>query len=74
MSERVMKKFQSEIDRFNKDNPVGTPVRYWPGVLKGVGVESKTRSVAQVLGSHTVVVWVENYSGCIALSHVRAIR
>ncbi len=62
------------VERFNRANPVGTPVLFWPGVRKGEGRESKTRTEAQVLSGHTPVVWVEGYAGCIALTHVEVQR
>ena len=62
------------LDRFNKTVPLGTPVRFWPGVREGVGREGKTRSAAELLGGHTPVVWIEDWSGCIALTHVQRPR
>ncbi|GAA0495209.1 hypothetical protein Ade02nite_19050 [Paractinoplanes deccanensis] len=62
------------VERFNRDDPVGTPVRFWPGVRSGEGIESATRSSAQILSGHTPVVWVEGHAGCIALTHVEPIR
>ena len=59
---------------FNGRVPIGTPVRYWTGPRTGPGVESKTRTEAQLLGGHTPVVWVEGCVACIALSHVEVIR
>lgn len=58
--------------RWNSDHPVGTPVLYWPGVLKGPGRASRTRTPAWVIGGHSAVVSVDGYSGGIALTHVRA--
>ncbi len=34
---------------------------------------TRTRSVAQVLGGHTDVVWVDGHSACIALTHIDVI-
>jgi hypothetical protein len=65
---------QKIVDAFNAKNPVGTPVRYWTGLKEGPGKESKTRSRAEILSGHTPVVWVENESGCICLTHVQVIR
>lgn len=53
--------------------PIGTPVRYWPGLREGDGIESVTRSEVWTLGGHTPVVMVEGYAGGIALTHVRPI-
>lgn len=53
--------------------PVGTSVRYWTGVREGDGRVSRTRSIVQRLGGHTLVVWVEGESSAIAVTHVEAI-
>lgn len=58
------------VARFNLLHPVGCEVRYWPGVREGDGIQTTTRSEAQMLGEHTAVVWVEGHGACIALSHV----
>lgn len=66
---------QSEVDHFNRVNPVGTMVRYWKmhkhGEPSGTG---PTRTPAQVLSGHTAVVWIENCSGCVAISHVEPVE
>ena len=60
-------------EEFNEQHPVGTPVRYWPGVRRGEGRESVTRSIAWELSHGTPLVSVEGYAGGIALTHVEAI-
>jgi hypothetical protein len=60
---------------FNALYEVGTPVFAYPGCRpedhpNDKRLVTRTRSEAQVLGGHTAVVWVEDYSSCIALSHV----
>lgn len=62
------------VEAFNKANPIGTKVYFWPGVREGEGRPSWTRSQAHLLGGHTPVVWVEGYASCIALTHVEAIE
>lgn len=62
-----------EINLFDERCPVGTPVRYWPGVREGDGILSRTRSRADLLGGHTPVAWVEGHGACIALSHVQVL-
>lgn len=61
---------QAEADAFNARHAVGAPVRYWPGLKEGPGVESMTRTPAQVLGGHTAVVWVNGRPDCIAITHI----
>lgn len=55
---------------FNEANPVGTPVRFWPGARVGDGRPSKTRGNAWVMPSGDPVVLVDGYAGGIALTHV----
>jgi hypothetical protein len=69
MTERL--DLREKINRFNKDNPVGSRVRYWTGVREGDGILSKVRAPAEILGNHTAVVWVDGRSDCIALTHVQ---
>lgn len=62
-------------EEFNSRYPVGTPVFAYPGarredVPSARRLVTRTRTAASVLGGHTDVVWVEDYSSCIALSHV----
>lgn len=58
------------VSKWNRENPVGTPVRYWTGDRHGDGKVSTTRSPAHLLGGHTPVVWVDGEASCIALTHV----
>ncbi len=66
-----MEKMQAECDEWNDKHPVGASV-----MLKKDGhdepVATATRSRAQVLSGHSVVIWLEGVSGCYLLSHVRA--
>lgn len=68
------KQVQREVDDFNKRHPIGTPVQYWPVIGGKDSMRSTTRSEAQVLGGHTAVVWINGKAGCVALSHVEAVR
>lgn len=61
---------QAAVDWWNRDNPVGTPVDFWPGFREGPGRRTVTRSVAWVMPSGSAVVMVEGYAGAIALTHV----
>lgn len=61
------------VERFNRLYPVGTPVRFWPGVREGEGQIGLTRSAAEILSGHTPVVWVTGHAGCIALTHVETL-
>lgn len=60
--------------QFNKKHPVGTAVRYWPGIKEGEGIETVTRSSAWVLLSGPSVVAVEGRSGGVALTHIEVMQ
>lgn len=70
---RTVTKLQSLCNNFNADYPVGQRVRYWQGRREGEGKIGKTRTEAQVLGGHSAVVWLEECSGAIALTHIEPI-
>lgn len=62
-------KLQAQCDAWNAANPVGTRV-----VLRkdlGTEVNTRTRSVAEVLSGHSAVVWLEGVTGCYSLDRVR---
>ncbi len=61
---------KARVDAFNAAHPIGTPVKFWPGLREGDGLDSQTRSGAWLVGGHTPVVLIENYAGGIALTHV----
>lgn len=65
-----VQKEQAKVDSWNAKHPPGTPVI----VHKDFGdvVETITRSVAEVLGGHTAVIWLEGISGCYDLDRVEA--
>jgi hypothetical protein len=58
---------------FNKQNPQGTPVHFWPGVRLAEPLKSRTRGEAWALPSGEAVVRVEGRAGGIALSHIEVI-
>ena len=62
-------------EEFNALYEVGIPVFAYPGARpedfpSDRRLVTRTRSKASVLGGHTDVVWVEDHSACIALSHI----
>lgn len=63
-------KAQKMVDKWNAKYATGQPVKYWPITRDQDFRQSKTRSAAVLLGGHTAVVWVEDHSACVALSHV----
>jgi hypothetical protein len=67
-----VKKMQDECDRFNTQNKIGADV-----FVKLDGVDepfrTRTRSEARILSGHSVVIWLENVSGCYLLDRVSAI-
>lgn len=58
-----------EAEHFNARCPVGTPVRYWPGLRTGPGTIARVRNRAVVMSDHASV-WVEGQASSINLSHV----
>ncbi len=64
-----------QVHDFNRTNPIGTAVEFWPGVRDrySKGKLGRTATQAQVLGGHTAVVWIEGHVGCVALTHVEPI-
>lgn len=74
MMELLDESLQVACDIWNGKHPVGTLVRYWRGVKAGPpSGTGKTRTEASIMGRHTVVVWIEGCSGCVALTHVEVI-
>ena len=69
-----MNKERKRADDFNSRYPVGTLVRYWTGLREGEGKTGVTITRAEVLSGHTAVVWIEGCTGCIALTHVKALE
>lgn len=66
-----------EVDRFNRDVPVGTRVRYFPVLPeRGTGCEpvvTTTRSEAWRLGHGDGVVAITGKAGGVAISHIEVI-
>ncbi len=60
-----------EADVWNAHNPdgVGADVIYTNDC--GADLHTRTRSIAQVLGGHTAVIWIEGIAGCVRLDRVR---
>jgi hypothetical protein len=59
-----------EVETFNRDVPIGHPVRYWTGDRQDRPKTGQTRTRAHLLGGHTPVVWVTGHAACITLTHV----
>jgi len=72
-SDRDPAEAAADVAAWNTFHPIGTPVRYWPGVRGGSGKIGKTRSPAWVLPSGSAVVMVTGTSGGVALAHVEPI-
>jgi len=64
----VTAKLQAECDKFNDANPVGTTVHV--RLDSGKSLETVTTSDAQVMGGHSVVIWLDGISGCYDLERV----
>lgn len=60
------------VAEWNAKHPVGTLVKYWPGVRQGEGKQGRTRSEASILCGEPCV-WIEGARGGVSLSHVEPI-
>ena len=59
---------QRRVNTFNLNTPPGSPVVYRRD--DGSMLETTTRSRAEVLSSHTPVVWLDKVAGCVDLRRV----
>jgi hypothetical protein len=59
---------QRQCDAFNERYPVGQAVTLRKD--GGDGIDTRTRSAAQVLSGHTAVIWLEGVAGCYLLDRV----
>ena len=65
---------QTTADAFNKKFAVGEEIEYASTLPLSEGDEwkrYKTRGEAFVLSGHTACVFLEGYSGCVAVTHIR---
>lgn len=62
------KRLQAVCDRWNAAHPVGEAVTV--RLDSGEARRTVTRSTAQVLSSHSAVIWLEGVSGCYLLDRV----
>lgn len=63
-----------EVNSWNTQHPIGTVVRYWPGIREGEWKYSKTRSEAFLVAGEIAAVMVDGCRGGILLSSVQAIK
>lgn len=70
-------KSQARVDVFNREYPVGTPVRYWPVRHEDGSFdttweprEGMVRGVAYVNSAGGAVVFVTGITGCVSISHL----
>lgn len=64
-------KLQKQCADWNTAHPIGTPVVLHTDTRGDI--QTKTRSLAEVLSGHSAVVWLEGVSGCYALDRVKVI-
>lgn len=64
---------EREAAAWNKVNPIGTDVRFWPGCREGPGRVGQTRSAAWSMCGHASVL-ITGSSGSISLSHVAPLK
>lgn len=61
------------VRKWNAEYPIGTVVDVQED-FKDAPTRTTTRSVAQVLSGHSVVIWLDGISGCYLLSCVKAVK
>ena len=69
MSRPSPKKLAEECARWNARNPIGTRVTRYKLMYPKAEPDGiyTTRTAAEVLSGHTAVVWLDGFSGCVAL-------
>ena len=70
MKAPTLKELQKQVDDFNKNYPIGTPVRL---VDTASNIETKVKTEAQIMARHTAVAWFEGVSGCWDVTYVKPI-
>lgn len=60
---------EAQAAAWNQQHAVGTLVDYAEILGDPPDLRAKTRSEAEVLSGHTVVVWLEGKSGCVCIEH-----
>jgi len=62
---------EKQLADFNAKHPVGTPVTYTEvKEIPSTARQTKTRSVAWIMGGHSVMVMVEGISGGVCVEHI----
>lgn len=65
------KHMQQWCDAFNRENPIGSTIKVWPGARTGDPLDVQiVEPGAYIMSGHTAVVQVTGGHGCIALTHV----
>lgn len=72
MSNMTRKHAQTIAVAFNRKHKPGTDVAFIDD--DGAAILTKTRSEAAILGGHSVVVWIDGRSGCVALDRIHPLR
>lgn len=60
---------EKQCNAWNAAHKVGVTVAYEEILGEGETFRGKSRSEAQVLGSHSAVIWLEGKSSCVSLDH-----
>ena len=72
---KTTQQLEKQCAAWNAKYPIGTRVKFY-GVIHNKredreGIIFTTCSLAQVLGGHTAVVWLDQYVGCVALDALK---
>lgn len=66
-----LSELQRRCDDWNALHPLGTSVTVRRD--NGKTIDTKTRSRAQILSNHSVVIWLAGITGCYDLARVTAV-
>jgi hypothetical protein len=67
-----LSKEKASVDHFNAKYEVGTSVLVKTDT--GEIIETRTRSMAQMLSGQIAVIWLEGFPGCYALHRVKPLH
>lgn len=69
----TQKQLNAQVAEWNATHPIGTMVSFEN--IRGAGEthRGKSKTEASVLNGSSAVIWIEGKSGCVMLSHCKAI-
>lgn len=70
---KTVAQLQAQCDRWNDKHPIGTMVAF--EFIRGEGETHRgaSRTMAEVAGGHSAVIWLEGKAGWVDLDHCMAL-